>query len=102
MGSSLAEGRRPALAAGGPLLRPNQVVKMDSARAALLYVSNRPEDHPQADFQRQLAAKARTDSIFTARSKGVMEFRKVSYKSAVDGMEIPAMLFSPLGSARRG
>ena len=76
--------------------RPRQVVPMDSARARELYVSNRPEDHPQANFERQIAAKARTDSIFTARSKGVMEFRKVTYKSSVDGMEIPAYVFAPL------
>jgi dipeptidyl aminopeptidase/acylaminoacyl peptidase len=68
----------------------------DSARAALLYVSNRPEDHPQADFERQRAAKARTDSIYAARSRGVMAFTKISYKSSVDGMEIPAYLFAPL------
>ncbi len=76
--------------------RPRQVVPMDSARAALLYVSNRPEDHPQADFERQRAAKARTDSIYAARSRGVMAFTKISYKSSVDGMEIPAYLFAPL------
>jgi dipeptidyl aminopeptidase/acylaminoacyl peptidase len=76
--------------------RPRQVVPMDSARARQHYVSNRPEDHPQADFERQLAAKAATDSIFTARSQGVMEFRKVTYKSRVDGMEIPAYVFAPL------
>ena len=76
--------------------RQRPAVPMDSARAAELYVSNRPEDHPQADFARQIAAKARTDSIYTARSRGVMEFRKVAYRSAVDGMEIPAYLFAPL------
>ena len=76
--------------------RPRQVVPMDSARAAQLYVSNRPEDHPQADFAAQLAAKARTDSIFAARAKGVMAYRKTSYKSPVDGMEIPAFVFAPL------
>jgi dipeptidyl aminopeptidase/acylaminoacyl peptidase len=69
---------------------------MDSARAAELYVSNRPEDHPQADFDAQLRDKARTDSIYTARSRGVMEFRKVTYKSTADGMTIPAYLFAPL------
>jgi dipeptidyl aminopeptidase/acylaminoacyl peptidase len=76
--------------------RPRQVVPMDSARAAMLYVSNRPEDHPQADFPAQIAAKARTDSIFAARSQGVMQYRKTSYKSPVDGMEIPVYLFAPL------
>jgi dipeptidyl aminopeptidase/acylaminoacyl peptidase len=76
--------------------RPRQVVPMDSARAALLYVSDRPEDHPQADFEAQLRAKARTDSIFAARSQGVMQYRKATYKSPVDGMEIPAYVFAPL------
>ena len=69
---------------------------MDSARAATLYVSNRPEDHPQADFASQIAAKARTDSIFAARSKGVMQYKKTTYRSPADGMEIPVYLFSPL------
>jgi dipeptidyl aminopeptidase/acylaminoacyl peptidase len=76
--------------------RPRQVVKMDSARAAELYVSNRLEDHPPANFDEQLRSKARTDSIYGARSKGVMEFRKITYKSTVDGMAIPAYLFAPL------
>ena len=69
---------------------------MDSARARDLYVSARPEDHPQADFARQIAAKARTDSIFAARSKGVMQYRKITYRSGVDGMAIPAYVFAPL------
>ncbi len=76
--------------------RPRQTVAMDSARAAQLYVSNRPDDHPQADFARQIQAKARTDSIYRARSRGVMDFQKVSYRSAADGMTIPAYLFQPL------
>ena len=81
--------------------RPRQVVPMDSARAATLYVSNRPEDHPQADFEAQLRTKARTDSIFAARSKGVMQYRKTTYKSPADGMEIPVYLFAPRAGARR-
>ena len=76
--------------------RPRQVVKIDSARVAELYVSNRPEDHPQADFAAQMKSKAATDSIYAARSKGVMEFRKITYKSVADGMDIPAYLFAPL------
>ncbi len=76
--------------------RARQVVSMDSARAAQLYVSNRHEDHPQANFAQQIAAKARTDSIFAARSAGVMDYRKISYRSAVDGMEIPAYVYAPL------
>ena len=76
--------------------RPRQIVKMDSTRAADLYVSTKLEDHPQADFDAQIRAKARTDSIYGARSRGVMEFRKITYKSTADGMMIPAYLFAPL------
>ena len=76
--------------------RPRQVVKMDSARAAELYVSTRPEDHPQADFARQIAAKAKTDSILAARATGAYEFKKITYNSSADGMEIPAYLFAPI------
>lgn len=88
----------PGAPAGGPAPegRPARAVRMDPARAAALYVSNRPEDHPQADFARQSAAKARTDSIYEARSRGVMTYAKISYRSGVDGMEIPAYLFAPL------
>ena len=86
----------PMLAAQAQGRRP---VPMDSARAAELYVSNRHEDHPQGNFDNQVRAKARTDSIYRARSAGVMDFQKVSYRSA-DGMTIPAYLFQPLN--RRG
>ena len=75
---------------------PRQVVPMDSARARLLYVSNRPADLPQGNYEQQLVQKRRTDSILTARSAGVMEFRKVTYRSRVDGMTVPAYLFAPL------
>jgi dipeptidyl aminopeptidase/acylaminoacyl peptidase len=75
---------------------PRQVVPMDTARARLLYVSNRPADLPKGNYEQQLAQKRRTDSIFTARSAGVMEFRKVTYPSRVDGMTIPAYVFAPL------
>ncbi|HLG06710.1 MAG TPA: alpha/beta fold hydrolase [Gemmatimonadales bacterium] len=73
---------------------------MDSARAAQLYVSNRPEDHPVANYERDMASKRATDSVYAARSAGVMDFQKVTYKSSADGLEIPAYLFTPL--ARRG
>jgi dipeptidyl aminopeptidase/acylaminoacyl peptidase len=75
---------------------PRPVVPMDSARARALYVSNRPEDHPVADYQRHITGKARTDSIFAARSRGVMQYRKTSYRSPVDGLEIPVYVYAPL------
>jgi len=85
-----------ALSIGTAASAQQAEVPMDTARARALYVSNRPEDHPQRDFAAQIVAKARTDSIYRARSRGVMDFRKVSYRSSADGMTIPAYLFQPL------
>lgn len=85
--------------AGPRRMRPEVV--MDTARARALYVSNRPEDHSLGvDFDGQIRAKARTDSIYRVRSRGVMDFQKVAYKSSVDGMTIPAYLFQPLNKRR--
>lgn len=73
---------------------------MDTARMRQLYVSNDPKDAPRADFERDMAAKKVTDSIYAARFKGVADFQKITYKSRADGLEIPAYLFAPL--AKRG
>jgi Prolyl oligopeptidase family len=76
--------------------RPRQRVVMDSARMVALYVSKDPGDHPVADYARAITRKAATDSIFTARSVGVMKFSKTVYTSPVDGLQIPASVFEPL------
>lgn len=76
--------------------RPRQVVPLDTARVRQLYVSNRHEDHPVANYEAAIAGKQRTDSIFAARSAGRMAYRKTSYKSLADGLEIPVYVFSPL------
>lgn len=75
---------------------PGQNVEMDSARAAALYVSNRHEDHPVSNYQAAIAGKTRTDSIFAARSRGVLDYRKVTYRSSVGDMDIPAYVYQPL------
>ena len=76
---------------------------MDTLRARLLYVSNDPQDlRGCRDCEADIAARMRTDSTYAARSKGVMEFRKITYKSRVDGLEIPAYLFAPLTKRAEG
>ncbi len=77
---------------------PPPVVITDTARARELFVSKNPADLAGCGRQcdAQIAAKHVTDSVYEARSRGVMEFRKVKYKSRVDGLEIPAYLFAPL------
>jgi dipeptidyl aminopeptidase/acylaminoacyl peptidase len=81
---------------------PATNVEMDPARAAELYVSDRPEDHPVANYEAAIRAKAVTDSIYGARSRGLLEFRKITYRSSVGDLDVPAYLFQPLhtGGAR--
>jgi dipeptidyl aminopeptidase/acylaminoacyl peptidase len=75
--------------------------QMDEARARRLYVSTNPEDHSRGrDFARDMTQKAEIDRRYAEASKGVMDFRKIVYRSSVDQMEIPAYLFQPL--TRRG
>jgi dienelactone hydrolase len=87
-----AQGRR----GGGR----GQEVPIDEERARRLYVSNRFEDHPRANFQAQMDAKAREDARYPELCKGLLECTKVKYRSSVGDMEIPAYLFQPL--QRRG
>ncbi|MFP5355937.1 MAG: hypothetical protein ACLGIK_12445, partial [Gemmatimonadota bacterium] len=67
-----------------------------ATRAYSLYVSADPADRPQRDHAADLKSKARIDSIYAARSAGVMDFKKVTYRSAAGDMDIPAYLFQPL------
>ena len=69
---------------------------MDSVRARQLYVSNDPKDLPTANFNTSVVAKAKTDSIYAARFKGLVDFKKITYKSTADGADVPAYLFAPL------
>ncbi|HEY6219954.1 MAG TPA: alpha/beta fold hydrolase, partial [Gemmatimonadaceae bacterium] len=78
---------------GGPVGPPWRTAA-DTARAHRLYISISPEDLPKTSAQSD--RRVRTDSILTARTKGVMDFQIVSYKSDIDGLEIPAYVFSPL------
>ncbi|MDP2321575.1 MAG: prolyl oligopeptidase family serine peptidase [Acidobacteriota bacterium] len=70
--------------------------QMDEERARQLYVSNRHEDHSKPDFTRQMSAKAAEDARYAELCKGVMECTKISYRSSVGDMDIPAYLFQPL------
>jgi dipeptidyl aminopeptidase/acylaminoacyl peptidase len=73
-----------------------QPVPMRQGRIDTLYVSDRPEDHPVSNYDNAIAGKARTDSIFAARSRGVLDYQKIRYRSRVGDMEIPAYVYQPL------
>lgn len=90
------------LAAAGPLMAQTQGQRrprppIDDERARELYVSRNPDDHSRGrDFAADVAEKAEIDRRYAEASRGVMAFSKISYKSSVDGMEIPAYVFQPL------
>ena len=76
--------------------------RFDEERARALFVSNRPEDHaPHHDFEGDIRARKATEARYAAASRGVLEYRKVTYRSRAGGLEVPAYLFEPLG-AREG
>jgi dienelactone hydrolase len=78
--------------------RPRGPVITDTARARALFVSKNPADLAGcgANCDRDITSRVATDSAYAARAKGVAEFRKVTYKSRVDGLDIPAYVFAPL------
>jgi dipeptidyl aminopeptidase/acylaminoacyl peptidase len=85
---------------GGRRGRP-PVVITDTARWRELWVSKDPKDLGGCNCVRDSIAKRAVDSVFEARSQGVMEFHKISFKSRADGLEIPGYLFAPLDKGSR-
>jgi dipeptidyl aminopeptidase/acylaminoacyl peptidase len=85
----------PGPAPQGGRQRPE--IPMDPARARALYVSNDPADHARGhDFKADMDDKVAIDARYAKASQGVMDFQKVSYRSSVGDMDIPAYLFQPL------
>lgn len=71
--------------------------QIDPDRARSLYVSKDPKDHaPGYDFQRDIDRKAEIDKRYGEVTRGVVDFSKVSYRSSVGDLTIPAYLFQPL------
>jgi dipeptidyl aminopeptidase/acylaminoacyl peptidase len=75
--------------------RPLPVIT-DTARARQLYVSNRWEDHPDANYERDIEEKRVTDSIYAAVSEGVVDYQKITFRSRIGDMDIPAYVYQPL------
>ena len=76
---------------------------MDEDRARQLYVSNDHADHSRGvDFQRQIDQKAADDKRYAEVTKGVVDFKKITYRSSIGDLDVPAYLFQPLkkGSAK--
>ena len=64
---------------------------MRDLQTELNSLNGRPGMH-----ERNLSRKADRDREFFELSDGVMDLQKITYKSRVDGMDIPAYVFQPL------
>jgi dipeptidyl aminopeptidase/acylaminoacyl peptidase len=77
--------------------RQRPAVAMDPERARELYVSNNPKDHsPGYDYQRDIDAKAKSDARYAEACKGIIDYRKITYRSNVGDLDVPAYLFQPI------
>jgi dipeptidyl aminopeptidase/acylaminoacyl peptidase len=70
---------------------------MDPDRARQLYVSKDPQyQSVGTNYQRDIDNREATDARYPELCKGVMDFKKVTYRSSVGDFDIPAYLFQPL------
>ena len=85
----------PALQAQSGRQRPETPMNPDRARQ--LYVSDDPADHARGyDFKSDMDDKKAMDERYAKASQGVMDFQKITYRSSVGDMDIPAYLFQPI------
>jgi dipeptidyl aminopeptidase/acylaminoacyl peptidase len=76
---------------------PRPQAQVDPDRARQLYVSKDPKDHALGtDFQRDVDARVAADARYPELCTGIIDYKKVAYKSTVGDLEIPAHLFQPL------
>jgi dipeptidyl aminopeptidase/acylaminoacyl peptidase len=89
--------QQTAAPAQQPIPRVGPIIEMDPERARQLYVSTDPNDHARDhDFQRDIDTKAETDLRYAEATRGIMQYQKITYRSTVGDMDIPAYLFQPL------
>ncbi|MCX6545242.1 MAG: alpha/beta fold hydrolase [Acidobacteria bacterium] len=76
---------------------PRAKVPMDPDRARALYVSKDPTHQSLGtDYQRDIDARVAAEARYPELCKGIIDFKKVTYRSSVGDMDIPAYLFQPL------
>jgi dipeptidyl aminopeptidase/acylaminoacyl peptidase len=94
-----APGTQPPAqqAAQPPRTNPRLQVPMDPDRARQLYVSKDPAHQSiGTDYQRAIDERLKTEARYPGLCKGIIDFQKVSYRSSVGDLDIPAYLFQPL------
>jgi hypothetical protein len=95
---SAVAAQPPAAPPSQPAQRPERPQPpMDPERARRLYVSADPKDHSAGtDFQRDIDEKKKIDERYAQITKGVVDYQKITYRSSVGDLDIPAYLFQPL------
>ena len=68
--------------------------------AAAALRQQRIRDHPAAPLSPTWRRRQRIDARYAQASAGVVDFQKVTYRSSVGDMDIPAYVFQPL--SKRG
>jgi dipeptidyl aminopeptidase/acylaminoacyl peptidase len=92
-----AQQAPPAATTAAQPRPPRPQPSVDPDRAQRLYVSADPKDHSTGtNFQRDIEAKQKIDERYAEVTRGVVDFKKVKYRSSVGDLEIPAYLFQPL------
>jgi len=87
----------PPAAQRPPRQNPRLQVPMDPDRARQLYVSKDPKDQSiGTDYQRDVDARVAADARYPDLCKGIIDFKKVSYRSSAGDLDIPAYLFQPI------
>ncbi len=88
--------QQPA-AAAAPRQSPRAQVPMDPDRARQLYVSKDPAHQSiGTNFQRAIDERVATEARYPELCKGIIDYQKVSYRSSVGDLDIPAYLFQPI------
>ena len=89
----------PAQGAAARPQRPNPrlQVPMDEKRARQLHVPTDPQFQSIGhDYQRDVEARTAAEARYPELCKGIIDFKKVTYRSSVGDLDIPAYLFQPI------
>jgi len=92
-----AQAQTPPQAPAQPRVSPREQVPMDPERARQLYVPTDPQYQSiGTNFERAIEQKAEIDKRYEEVTKGVVDYSKVTYRSPIGDLDIPAYLFQPL------
>jgi len=76
---------------------PRAQVPMDPARARRLFVPTDPTyQSVGTNYQAAIDARTKTEARYPELCKGIIDFQKVTYRSRIGDLDIPAYLFQPI------